>query len=214
MTRPDTTPSKRSLNEWCNAIALATVSPGGGSAAAIAAGLAAAVVGMVAGLTGRREKYAAVHDQAHHVRQRASNLSERFLALAARDEQVLEAFSRALALPQGTDAEQALRTEAKRAALRDAAVVQFDLLVGAVEVAELAASMAESGLASAVGDSATAAFLATGAARSAYWAARSDLSGWESDAEMNSRPVRMRELLQRAGAVERRVEKLLSEKLP
>ena len=212
--RADTTPSHRSLDEWCNAIAGASVSPGGGSAAAIAAGLAAAVVGMVAGLTSDREKYAAVHDKAHHALQRASDLSKSLLALAARDEQVLDTFSRALALPQQSNAEQTRRTEAKQAALRDAAVVQFDLLVDAVEVAELAATMAEMGLASALGDSATAAFLATGAARSAYWAAGSDLRGLESDAEASSRQMRMRDLLQRAETVERRVEKCLSETLP
>ena len=82
------------------------------------------------------------------------------------------------------------------------------------EVADLAAELAASGLATAIGDSATAVFLAGGAARSAYWAVRSNLEGGRS-----RRPRRGRwlqdglGLLERTEAAEWRVRQLLSERV-
>jgi formiminotetrahydrofolate cyclodeaminase len=51
----------------------------------------------------------------------------------------------------------------------------LELLHQAGEVAALAEAMAGSGVATAIGDAATAAFLAVAAGRSAYWSIRSNL---------------------------------------
>ena len=53
--------SESSLQQWSDAVAAPNAVPAGGSVAALASALAAALVAMVAGLTTRREKYAAVH---------------------------------------------------------------------------------------------------------------------------------------------------------
>ena len=53
--------------------------------------------------------------------------------------------------------------------------MQLDLLARLGEAAELGLEIAERGLAGALGDAATAVFLAGGAARSAWWAVRSNL---------------------------------------
>ena len=49
------------IQQWSDAVAAASATPAGGAVAALASALAAALVAMVAGLTTRREKYAAVH---------------------------------------------------------------------------------------------------------------------------------------------------------
>jgi glutamate formiminotransferase/formiminotetrahydrofolate cyclodeaminase len=204
---------RRTVDEWCEAIAGPSASPAGGSAAAIATGLAAALVEMVAGLTSQREKYADVHDRARAARPRAADLRQRLLELAARDAEALARFTRALSLPQTSEADRQVRAEAKRSALRDAAVVQIDLLGHAADVADLAVVMAEGGLASALGDSATAGFLSAGAARSAYWAIRSDLQSAGSDPEVPARLERALSLLERVEAAEWRVRQILSERV-
>ncbi len=201
------------LNEWLEAIGAAGPTPAGGSAAAVAAALSAALVKMVAGMTAQREKYAAVHAEAGEARARAERLERSLVALAVRDVAVFAGFSRALELPRGAPEERDERERAKRAALLEGAEVQLELLGSLAEVAELAGTMTDRGLASAAGDAASASFLAAGAARSAYWAVRSNLEGREGEPEIDARLERALGLLERVEAAERRTVEILKERL-
>jgi formiminotetrahydrofolate cyclodeaminase len=196
------------------AIAAPTASPAGGSAAAIAGAMAAALAEMVAGLTRGREKYQAVHPEAADVATRAEPLRSRLAGLAARDAEVFLTFTTALALPSGTPPEKAARDRAKADALRAGAAVQLELLEGLADAASLAEAMAERGLASALGDAATGALLAAGAARSAYWAVRSNLHGIRSSAAAERDLGEAKRLLDRIEEIERRVLRLLAERVP
>lgn len=179
----------------------------------MSAALAASLVEMVAGMTGSRERYAAVHQEVHAARSRAAELRTDLLGLASRDAEVFAEFERALALPKGTDAERIARERAKDWALREGAEVQLTVLRRTAEVADLAAELAASGLSTAVGDSATAVFLTGGAARSAYWAVRSNLDGAEPTAETGRWLKEGLALLERTEAAEWRVRQLLSERV-
>jgi formiminotetrahydrofolate cyclodeaminase len=202
------------LSDWMTAIAAPTASPAGGSAAAIAGAMAAALAEMVAGLTRGREKYQAVHAEAGDVVARAERLRRRLAALGARDAEVFLTFTAALALPSGTPPEKAARDRAKDDALRAGAAVQLELLEGLADAASLAEAMAERGLASALGDAATGVLLAAGAARSAYWAVRSNLQGTR-DRAAGERDIRQAKvLLDRIEETERRVLRLLEQRVP
>ncbi|HEY4649206.1 MAG TPA: cyclodeaminase/cyclohydrolase family protein, partial [Gemmatimonadales bacterium] len=74
-----------SLLQWSDAVAAANATPAGGSVAALASALAASLVSMVAGLTTRREKYAAVHRYAEEIWSRAEALRLDLLELARHD---------------------------------------------------------------------------------------------------------------------------------
>jgi methenyltetrahydrofolate cyclohydrolase len=163
------------LQAWSDAVAAPNAVPAGGAVAALASALAAALVAMVAGLTTRREKYAAVHAYARETLERAERLRSDLLDLAAQDAIVVAEYMDALTLPQGTEFERTAREAARRAALLEAARVQLELLQQAAEVAALAEAMVGSGVATAIGDAATASFLAAAASRSAYWSIRSNL---------------------------------------
>jgi formiminotetrahydrofolate cyclodeaminase len=182
---PDPHPPTRSasLADWARLIARPTIAPGGGSAAAAAGVLAAAVVEMTAGLTAARESYAPVHDEARAARARAEGLRQQLLTLASADAEALRRFEEALALPKGSDSERQLRERRKRAALRDAAEIQRDVLACCSELATLGATMVERGLRSAQADAATAVFLAAAAARSAARAIAANLEGEPADSE-------------------------------
>jgi formiminotetrahydrofolate cyclodeaminase len=199
------------LGDWIAALARPAPSPAGGAAAALGGALAAALVGMVAGLTLQREKYAGVHPQAKRSLDRTMELSGDLVELASRDAEAFARFTEALGLPRGSDAERAARETAKQAALRTGTAVQLELLGRLAEIAELASAMAEGGLASALGDAATASFLAAGAARSAYWAIRSNVQG---DLSAKGTVERALALLERVEATEWRVRQLLNERVP
>ncbi len=144
---------------------------------------------------------APAHAEAGAAAGRALVLQERLHALALDDKSALEEFLTALALPRGTDAERVRRTEARSAALHRAGMVQRSVLEFAVEAAELGAAMFEHGPRTAAGDAATAVFLAAAAARSAYWAARSDAD--EGGAGAASVTADLKAKLERAESVER-----------
>jgi methenyltetrahydrofolate cyclohydrolase len=208
----DPLPSIQSpLSNWIAALARPAATPAGGAAAALGGALAAALVGMVAGLTLQREKYAAVHPQAKRSLDRAMELSGDLAELASRDAEAFARFMEALALPRGSEAERAARETAKEAALRTGTAVQLELLGRLAEIAELASAMADGGLASALGDAATASFLTGGAARSAYWAIRSNVQGAPSGKGTVERALA---LLERVEATEWRVRQLLNERVP
>jgi formiminotetrahydrofolate cyclodeaminase len=198
------------LGEWIAALARPSAAAAGGTAAALGGALASALVGMVAGLTLQREKYAAVHPQAQRSLDRTTELSRELVDLAAQDAEAFVRFGEALALPRASEAERAAREMAKQAALRTGTALQLELLGRLAEIAELASAMADGGLASAVGDAATASFLAAGAARSAYWAIRSNVQGAPSAKATLERALA---LLERVEATEWRVRQLLNERV-
>jgi formiminotetrahydrofolate cyclodeaminase len=202
-----------SIQQWSDAVAAASATPAGGAVAALASALAAALVAMVAGLTTRREKYAAVHQYAQEILERADQVRGDLLDLARRDAIVVAEYMDALRLPQETEFERTARDAARRAALLEAARVQLELLDLASEVTGLAEAMVGSGVATAIGDAATASFIAAAASRSAYWSIRSNL-------RLVGRPDETRPLvesavvtLDRVEAAEIRVRQVLDERI-
>lgn len=186
------------LKDWIETIAGPPPSPAGGSAAAIAAALAAALAMMVADLTCAKERYAAQHERARQVLDRAAQLRAALLELAQRDARAFERFLKA-------------RGAAKTEALRAAGVVQFELLRDSATIGDLAATIADVGAQSALGDAATAAFLAAAAARSAYWAMRADLDA--SSPETGAMLSDGLELMEKAEAAEWRVRQIMNERI-
>lgn len=188
-----------SIQQWSDAVAAANATPAGGAVAALVAGLAASLVAMVAGLTTRREKYAAVHGYAQEILDRSDQLRSELLELARQDAIVVAEYMDALTLPQETEFERTARDAARRTALLEAARVQLELLDLAAEVAGLAEAMVGSGVATAIGDAATASFLAAAASRSAYWSIRGNL-------RLVGRPEETRALVESAVVTLDRVE--------
>jgi methenyltetrahydrofolate cyclohydrolase len=202
-----------SLQQWSDAIAAPNATPAGGSVAALATGLAAALVAMVAGLTMRREKYAAVHGHAQATLELADTLRTELVDLAMQDAVAVAEYLDALSLPQDTEFERTAREATKRVTLLEAARVQLELLHQAAEVAELAESMVGSGIATAIGDAATASFLAAATARSAWWAIRSNLKAIGRPDEARLMMDSARRTMERVEAVELRVRELLEERV-
>ena len=168
------------LERWLEALAAPTAAPGGGAAAALGLALAAALVEMVAGLTLRREA-GPTELETRHAIHRAAELRGEAVALARSDASAFAAFERALALPRDTPEERAARDRAKRAAYREGARVQHEVLQRCVEAARLGADLSRWGLPSARGDAATALHLARAGARSAEASVRVDLAGEEDE---------------------------------
>ena len=91
--------------------------PGGGSTAALAGALGAALSAMVAALTFTKKKYAADHELAHEVFDKASALKDELLVAIDKDTEAFNMVSAAFALPKVTDEEKKARSAAIQNAL-------------------------------------------------------------------------------------------------
>jgi len=114
------------LDAFTRLLASAEPVPGGGSAAAVAASLAASLTAMVARLSIGRPRYAAYATT--HSRSLAAGdaARQRFLELADEDSIAYAAYAKARTMPRQTTADQALREAAMRSAARLATEVPLE----------------------------------------------------------------------------------------
>ncbi len=155
------------LSEFSERLASADPVPGGGSAAAVAAGLAASLVVMVARLSHDRPRYepfAATYERALAEGERARR---RFMELADEDAAAYATFAAAMKLPRETAEEQTERRAQTQAAARTASEIPL-LVVRECHrlVREIEALAGRSNL-NAASDLDVAALLAQAAARGA-----------------------------------------------
>jgi formiminotetrahydrofolate cyclodeaminase len=140
----DTTQRFRDLTvaDFVSQLASGEPVPGGGSAAAIAGSLGAALVAMVASLSVGRPKYAEHEALLAESRDAAVALADRFLDLGDEDAAAYGGFGVAMKLPRDTDEEKAARTAAIRVAARAASDAPFKTVQACLEFVALAEALA------------------------------------------------------------------------
>jgi formiminotetrahydrofolate cyclodeaminase len=178
--------------------------PGGGAAAAIAGGLGAALVAMVANLSEGRPRYAehaALHARAIPA---AQELLDRMLALADEDAEAFAGYGAALKLPRGTEAEQAARSAAIREAALAATLSPLKVVEASLEIVGLAEELAGRSNRNASSDLEVSALMAVAACRSAAANVYINLPSIGDE-------VRSRELFERTESIADAVERLAAQ---
>ena len=172
-----------SLTAFLSSVASSNPVPGGGSVAALAGSLAAALAQMVAGLTIGKKKYAAVDAEMKELALGAVALGNALSALVKRDADAYSKVSAAYKLEKEPADAAARRAAAVTSALLEAAQVPLETARHCLGVAELAAIVAEKGNTNAVTDAGVAALLADAAARGAAYNVRVNVNALDDKSQ-------------------------------
>jgi formiminotetrahydrofolate cyclodeaminase len=131
----------RSLRDFLASLAARTPTPGGGSIAALNAGLGLGLVAMAARFTSGKN-YVAVEAEAQRVAEACDALRAQASELVDADSRAYDEVTKAYSLPKNTEAEKGARTQAIQRALSGAIEVPARTLAVAMGGLELAAGFA------------------------------------------------------------------------
>jgi glutamate formiminotransferase/formiminotetrahydrofolate cyclodeaminase len=194
----EVTSGGESVSGFVASVASSNPVPGGGSVAAHAGALAAALAQMVAGLTIGKKKYASVDAEMKEAALKAVSLGNTLAALVKRDAEAYSRVSEAYKLPKEPADAAARRAEAVTTALLKAAEVPLETARASVEVAQLAAVVAEKGNTNAVTDAGVAALLAQAACRGAAYNVRVNVQALDDNSKGESLAREAEQLVKRA----------------
>lgn len=144
--------SKLSLEQFLAALASDAPTPGGGTAAAVAGAMGAALAEMVAQLTLSKEKYASAHEAVRPIAEAGQLARTEFLSLAREDSEAYDRVVAARRLPKDTEAEKAARQRRIEVASRNATEVPMRTAQAAIRLLAALPELAEKGNPNAVSD--------------------------------------------------------------
>lgn len=160
--------------------------PGGGSVAALSAGLAAALTEMVANLTIGKKGYEGLEKEMESIVKEVSGYRQRFIEDIDRDSDSFNEVMEAFKLPKGTEEEKEIRKNSIETAMKNAALVPLEVAKRALNIMSFAEKVIEKGNKNAVTDGAVAAMMARTAVLSALYNVKINL-GSIKDAEFVER---------------------------
>ncbi len=166
---------------FLDALASGEPTPGGGSASAYGAAMAAALVAMVGRLTVGKQKYADVEGEVWPLIEEATEIQSAMQGAVEKDAQAFEAYMKARRLPRDTEQEKSDRIQAIQAASINAAEVPLQVARNALTIMQLAARAAEIGNMNAISDAGTAFGFAQAAINGAGLNVRINLLGLEKE---------------------------------
>lgn len=161
--------AEKSLREFQDALASSDPTPGGGSAAGVALGQAAALAVMVSDLTLSKDSLQDGWTISEKVKLVAIPLLDEGLELATQDSDAFDAVVASFRLPKATDDEKASRRDSIRSATLGAAEVPFRTASKALDLLELLPELAEKGNPNAASDVGVAGLLASAALKGAVF---------------------------------------------
>jgi formiminotetrahydrofolate cyclodeaminase len=167
----------KSVAKFLDELASNSPAPGGGSVAALAGALGAALTSMVCNLTVGKKKYAGVEAEMQSVLRQAEELRAVFSSVIDKDTEAFNKVMEAYGLPKDTDEQQALRTAAIQAATKEAALVPLGVMKHAIDSLALAKTVAERGNTNSVSDAGVSALLLNAACEGAALNVEINLSG-------------------------------------
>ncbi|MAK26494.1 MAG: hypothetical protein CMA02_04395 [Euryarchaeota archaeon] len=177
----------KTLQEFQDALASSNPTPGGGSAAAVALGQAAALAVMVSELTLAKESLSDGWAISEQVKSVAEPFLKTGLELATSDSEAFDAVVASFRLPRESDEDKESRRDAIRAATLGAADVPYQTAMSAMQLLKLLPELAEKGNPNAASDVGVSALLASAALKGAIFNVEINLQSLPAEMGMDMR---------------------------
>lgn len=182
--------------------------PGGGSVAAFAGALAAALSEMVANLTIGREKYTEAEEEMRQLSGTGAQIREELLEGIRKDSTSFRSYMEALKLPKETEEEKKIRNEAMQQGLKEASEAPLAIAETAARIFPIAEAVVLRGNPAAVSDGLISAMLARTALLSALLNVKMNLKSIRDEEYTGKIELRVRELERLAVQSERKILEL------
>ncbi len=203
-------PGDAGIGEFVARVAAPDPAPGGGSVAALAGSLAAALGEMVSGLTEGRKKYEAVQESVRAARTALSQARQELERLVQDDADAYRAVVAALRLPKDSDQQKRARADALEAATRLATETPLRTVRLAAAVLERLELLVRIGNPNARSDAAAGAQLAFAALKAGQYNVLINLDGLKDAAFAEGSRTEARRLALEAQAVLARVDAVMN----
>lgn len=193
-------------------LAAPTPTPGGGSAAAYAGAMGAALVAMVAALTIGKKKYVEVEAEMQAVRVVAENLRKELTQAVDDDASAFEVLMGTFKLPKESDDEKAVRNAAILNATLNAAHIPLHVAEQVIKVMDLALKCARKGNLNAISDAMSGFAMCRAALTAAGYNVRINLNSLEDQSVGDKMMNQMKELEAKADDLEKEIRRIVAER--
>lgn len=146
--------------EFIRAVSSETPAPGGGSVAAFAGALSAALVNMVINLTVGKEKFQEHEKELKEIRKKGYDLQERLTHYVDEDTQTFNLVMEAYKMPKDTEEAKAKRSEAIQVAMKKAAELPLEVAKCCLEVIKFTEVVIDKGNPNCLSDAAVGCLMA------------------------------------------------------
>ena len=133
--------AEMTVTQFADVLASDAPAPGGGSTAALAGALGAALTAMVCRLTEGRKKYEEHEAYILEVKEKATALQAKFIDVMDRDTEAFMVISNAYGMPKATDEEKAARSAAIQAGLVKSTETPMEMMELSAETIALTESL-------------------------------------------------------------------------
>jgi formiminotetrahydrofolate cyclodeaminase len=203
----------KTVDEFIDEVASSSPTPGGGSVAALAGALGAALTAMVCNLTIGKKKYLGVQREMEEVLKQSDNLQASFVKLIDDDAEAFNTVMSAFDLPKETEEEKTKRAEAIQQATKNATEIPLRVMQFCEQALVLTRAAAEKGNVNSISDAGVAALMLHAACLGAKLNVRINLGSLKDLVFVQKTTSRTEALSKRVEVMSRDILKRVNESL-
>ncbi len=195
----------KTADDFVNELSSNSPAPGGGSVAALAGSLGAALVSMVAALTHEKKGFESLKDEMDTIGNKTQEIKDRLSFLVDEDTKAFKAVMDANRLPANSEEEKVFKHKTVLTAKKHAIDVPLEVAELSLSVLEIADELVKKGNPNSVSDVGVAGEAALAAVRGACMNVLINLPGVNDKRYTNRKKKRVDELLAEAPKIERKI---------
>jgi len=203
----------KKVSNFLNELASNSPTPGGGSVAALAGVLGAALISMVGNLTVGKKKYEDVEEDIKKIISSSEKLRYELSQLIEEDVKVFNNFMSTYKMPKETEDEKKVRAEKIQESLIEAAKVPLKVAYKCLDILSLSKEVAEKGNINVVSDAGVAVLMAEAALESAILNVKINLRMIKDEKARTELSSSMKEILLKEKGQKEKVLEIVEEKI-